>query len=52
MQIALRLVASQVREHLELFGRLDAKSLLETERSQVIAKIVKGQVGGDQTKTG
>ena len=36
---------------LDLFGRLDAKNLLETERAQVIAKIVKGQVGGDQTKT-
>jgi hypothetical protein len=36
------LVASLV----DLFGRVDAKTLLETERGQVIAKLVREQVGG------
>ena len=33
---------------LDLFGRLDAKTLLETERGQVLARIVREQVGGEQ----
>jgi hypothetical protein len=36
------LVASLV----DLFGRLDAKALLETERGQVIARVVREQVSG------
>jgi hypothetical protein len=35
---------------LDFFGRLDAKVLLETERGQVIAKLIRDQVGGEQAK--
>jgi hypothetical protein len=31
---------------LDIFGRMDAKSLLETERSKVQADLVREQVGG------
>ena len=31
---------------LDLFGRVDAKTLLETERGQVIARLVREQVSG------
>ena len=34
---------------LDLFGRVDAKTLLETERDTVLAKIIREQVGGEQT---
>jgi hypothetical protein len=34
---------------LDLFGRLDAKTLLETERGRVLAKVVREQVGGETT---
>ena len=34
---------------LDLFGRLDAKTLLETERGRVIARLVTEQVGGERT---
>jgi hypothetical protein len=33
---------------LNLFGRVDAKSVLETERERMIARVVKEQVGGEQ----
>jgi hypothetical protein len=33
---------------LDLFGRVDAKSLLETERSKTVARITREQVGGEQ----
>jgi hypothetical protein len=36
---------------LDFFGRLDAKVLLETERGEVIAKLVRGQVGGEPART-
>ncbi|MFM0124943.1 glucosidase [Paraburkholderia sp. RL18-101-BIB-B] len=32
---------------LDLFGRIDAKSLLETERVQLMARVVKEQIGGE-----
>ena len=32
---------------LDLFGRVDAKTLLETERGRVMARIVREQVGGE-----
>ncbi|MGC1189891.1 MAG: hypothetical protein WA861_04845 [Candidatus Binatus sp.] len=34
---------------LDLFGRLDAKNLLETERGRVLEKIIKDQVRGEET---
>jgi hypothetical protein len=34
---------------LDFFGRLDAKTLLETERGRVLARIIREQVGGEQT---
>jgi hypothetical protein len=34
---------------LDLFGRIDAKTVLETERGQVIARVVREQVGGEKT---
>ena len=34
---------------LDMFGRIEAKTLLETERGQVMARIVREQVGGEQT---
>ena len=34
---------------LDLFGRLDAKNLLETERGRVLEKIIKEQVRGEDT---
>ena len=35
---------------LDLFGRVDAKSLLETERGGVMARVVREQVGGEQPR--
>jgi hypothetical protein len=32
---------------LDIFGRLDAKSLLETERGTLVTRIVREQVGGE-----
>jgi hypothetical protein len=37
---------------LDMFGRLDAKMLLETERGAVVARIVREQVGGQQKGSG
>ena len=34
---------------LDLFGRLDAKTLLEAERGRVFARVIREQVGGEQT---
>jgi hypothetical protein len=36
---------------LDLFGRVDAKALLESERVSVIARVISEQVGGDQART-
>jgi hypothetical protein len=36
---------------LDLFGRLDAKALLETERDILHSRVVIEQVGGEQVKT-
>jgi len=33
---------------LDIFGRIDAKTLLETERGHLEARFVRGQVGGEQ----
>ena len=33
---------------LDVFGRVDAKTLLETERGRTEARLVRAQVGGDQ----
>jgi hypothetical protein len=33
---------------LDLFGRLDAKTLLESERGHLLAKVVREQVGGEE----
>ena len=35
---------------LDFFGRMDAKTLLETERQHLQDQLVKGQVGGEQIK--
>ena len=35
---------------LDIFGRVDAKTLLETERGQVFARVVSEQVAGRQTE--
>jgi hypothetical protein len=35
---------------LDLFGRIDAKTLLETERGQVMARLVREQVGGERKR--
>ena len=37
---------------LDLFGRIDAKTLLEAERGSVLARVVREQVGGEQARTG
>jgi hypothetical protein len=34
---------------LDIFGRIDAHTMLESERGQVFARVVKGQVGGEKT---
>jgi len=34
---------------LDIFGRVDAKTLLETERGHVLARVVREQVGGEKT---
>ena len=34
---------------LDMFGRLDAKTLLETERGRVMARVIREQVGGEMT---
>jgi hypothetical protein len=36
---------------LDLFGRIDARTLLEVERASVLARIVREQVGGEPTRT-
>jgi hypothetical protein len=33
----------------DIFGRLEAKTLLETERGRVFARVIREQVGGEQT---
>ena len=33
---------------MDIFGRLDAKAVLETERGQLTSRMVRQQVGGDQ----
>jgi len=33
---------------LDMFGRVDAKTFLETERGRVFARVVKEQVGGER----
>jgi hypothetical protein len=35
---------------LDLFGRIDAKTFLETERGRVFARVVSEQVGGEGKK--
>jgi hypothetical protein len=35
---------------LDLFGRVDAKTLLETEKGGLMAKVVREQVGGEPTR--
>jgi hypothetical protein len=37
---------------LDMFGRVDAKALLETERGEVMARIIREQVGGQQKGSG
>ena len=37
---------------LDLFARVDAKSLLESERGDVMARIIREQVGGQTTGGG
>ena len=32
---------------MDLFGRVDAKAVLETERGRVMAKVIAEQVGGE-----
>ena len=36
---------------MDIFARLDAKTLLETERGQLVARVVLQQVGGEEVKT-
>jgi len=33
---------------LDLFGRLEAKSFLETDRGQILARLITEQVGGEE----
>jgi hypothetical protein len=42
---------SLVAPLLDLFGRVEAKTLLETERDNVLAKMIREQVGGELTAT-
>jgi hypothetical protein len=34
---------------LDIFGRVDAQALLETERGRVLARVIREQVGGEET---
>jgi hypothetical protein len=34
---------------LDLFGRVDAKDVLESDRGRVMSRLVRGQVGGEDT---
>ena len=43
---------SLVAPLLDLFGRVDAKTLLEVERGSVLARVVREQVGGEPARTG
>jgi hypothetical protein len=36
---------------LDLFARIDGRTLLETEHGQVLAKVIRAQVGGDKART-
>jgi hypothetical protein len=33
---------------MDFFGRLDAKTLLETERGRVLARLIREQLGGER----
>jgi hypothetical protein len=35
---------------MDVFGRVDAKRLLETERKRLLARVVREQVGGEETR--
>jgi len=35
-----------------MFGRIDAKSLLETDRGHLMARLVREQVGGEPASPG
>jgi hypothetical protein len=37
---------------LDLFGRVDAKTLLESERGSVMARVIRAQVGGEEAERG
>ena len=43
---------SLVAPLLDLFGRVDAKTLLEVERGSMLARVVREQVGGEPARTG
>ena len=43
---------SLVAPLLDLFGRVDAKTLLEVERGSILARVVREQVGGEPARTG
>jgi hypothetical protein len=36
---------------MDIFGRLDAKTVLETERSGLTSKMIREQVGGEQVRS-
>jgi len=33
---------------LDIFGRVDAKTVLETERGSILARVIREQVGGEK----
>ena len=35
---------------LDLFTRVDARTLLETERGRILARVIREQVGGEETR--
>jgi hypothetical protein len=43
---------SLVAPLLDLFGRVDAKTLLEVERGSILARVVREQVGGEPARKG
>ena len=43
---------SLVAPLLDLFGRVDARTLLEVERGSILARVVREQVGGEPVRTG
>ena len=42
------MIRTAIAALMDIFGRLDAKAVLETERARLTSRMVRQQVGGEQ----